>query len=132
MRLDGLVEEVDGAQLVSLELPVPVAHSGGDEDDGGRAACAPAPRISFRQLEAVHHRHLHVDQGREATSWTRSRFERLRTGARLQELHVLPPKQGGEREEVSPPRRRPGRHLTRSSNHEPTFLEDAAGGGELP
>ena len=98
MRFDGLVEEVDRAQLVSLEQPVLIARSGRDEHDGDVPRALGAPH-QLRELEAVQLRHLHVDE-RERDVVDQKQLERLRARARLQELHIVATEQGRQREQV--------------------------------
>ncbi len=61
VRIDGLVQEVDRAGLVTAERAHLIAHPGGDEDDRHRAGSLTAPH-ELGELEAVHLGHLHVQQ----------------------------------------------------------------------
>jgi hypothetical protein len=61
--LDGLVQEIHGAAFISLEQAmVLIARGGGDEDDGYFARALAAAH-ELGELEAIHFRHLHVEQG---------------------------------------------------------------------
>ena len=98
VRLDRLVEEVDRAGLVALEHAVLVARAGGDEDDR-HVARALAAAHQLGQLEAVHLRHLHVEQ-RQRDVVHEQQLERLGARARLQQLDVVAAQQRRQREQV--------------------------------
>jgi hypothetical protein len=79
VRVDRLVEKVDGARLVALEKSVLVAHAGGDEDQR-HVSCALAAADEFGEFEAVHVGHLHVKEG-ECDIVDEQQFERVEAGA---------------------------------------------------
>jgi hypothetical protein len=61
LRIDRLQQVIDRARLIPAELAAFVGGHGGEEDDRhpARALCA---AHQLGQLEAVHARHLHVEQ----------------------------------------------------------------------
>jgi len=62
VRLDGLIEEVHGAAFVSLEEAVLITRGGRHENDRN-LTCALTAAHEFGEFEAVHPRHLHVEEG---------------------------------------------------------------------
>ena len=81
--LDRLLQEIDGAGLIAAEAPAPVGDAGRDEDDRHPPrALRAAHRLG--QLEAVHVRHLHVEQ-RQRDVVGQQQFQGLDARSRLQE-----------------------------------------------
>jgi hypothetical protein len=62
LGIDRLEQEIDGARLVAAEDADRLRGVGGHEDDR-HAAGALGPAHQFSELEPVHGRHPHVDQG---------------------------------------------------------------------
>src|SRR6476619_2597309 len=98
VRLDRLVQEVDGAALVAPERPPLVARAGGDEDDR-YVPCAFAASHQLGERESVHFRHLHVEQ-RQGDVVRQKQIQGLRPGMRRQHHHVLAPQQRLEDQQV--------------------------------
>ena len=61
VRLDRLLNEVDGAGLVAAKPALVVGAAGGHENDRNPSRALGAAH-QFGQLEAIQARHLHVDQ----------------------------------------------------------------------
>ncbi len=62
MGIQRLVHEIHRAALVTLEGVIELATGGADEDDGDLLGALGAAH-QLGQLEAVHARHLHIEDG---------------------------------------------------------------------
>ena len=62
LRVDRLVQEIDGARFVAAERALRIDGRGRDEDDRDGARALGATH-QFGEFEAVHAGHLHVDEG---------------------------------------------------------------------
>jgi hypothetical protein len=99
--LERLEDVVDGASLVALGHLADVGAHRGEEDDGRRAA-ALAPADVARGLEAVHTRHLHVEQN-DGEVLLEQRLERLLARPRHAQAHAQRLEHRLERQQVLPP-----------------------------
>ena len=99
--LEGLEHVVHGAGLVAAQH---VGHVGADrgQEDDRRARAAFAPADVLRRLEAVHARHLDVEQ-HDGEILVEQRAQRLLARARRHEPHIERFEHGGQREQVLGP-----------------------------
>jgi hypothetical protein len=81
-----------------------VGHVGADrgQEDDRRARAALAPADVLRRLEAVHARHLNVEQ-HDGEVLVQQRAQRLLARARRDQAHVERLEHGGQREQVLRP-----------------------------
>ena len=101
VRLEGLEHVVDGARLVAAgDLGDVGAHRGQEDDRRGAAALAPADEL--RGLEAVHARHLHVEQD-DGEVLLQQRLERLLARPGRAQAHLQRLEHRREREQVLRP-----------------------------
>ena len=99
--LEGLEHVVDGARLVAAGDLGDVGAHRGQEDDRRRAA-ALAPADELRGLEAVHARHLHVEQD-DGEVLLQQRLERLLARPGRAQAHLQRLEHRREREQVLRP-----------------------------
>ena len=99
--LEGLEHVVDGARLVAARDLGDVGAHRGQEDDRRRAA-ALAPADELRRLEAVHARHLDVEQD-DGEVLLEQRLERLLARPGRAQAHVQGLEHRREREQVLRP-----------------------------
>src|SRR5271155_1719066 len=87
VRLDRLIDEVDGPGLVALEHALRLARACGDENDRYVARTLTAAH-ELGELEAVHVWHLHVEKG-EREVVDEQQLESLRPGLRAKGIDLL-------------------------------------------
>ena len=98
VRLDGLVDEVDGSRFVAFEHALRLAGAGGDENDRYMARTLAAAH-ELGELEAVHVGHLHIEKG-EREVMDEQELESLRPGLGAKGIDVLALQERGQREQV--------------------------------
>ncbi len=96
--LDGLVQKIDHARLVSAKEGAAFVRAGRHQDDGHvHRALRPAHQLG--ELDAVHLRHLHVDDGEREVVYQQG-LQGGAAGAYAHELHSFAAENAREREQV--------------------------------
>jgi len=94
----GLVQKIHRSALIPLEGIVHLAPGGADKDDGNIAGLLHAAH-QLGQLESVHARHLHIENGQAELVLEQER-QRLVGGLCLIHLAVIALDQGGQGQQV--------------------------------
>src|SRR3984885_12382284 len=98
VRLDWLIEEIYCAAFVSFEQPVLVTRGGCYENDRDLARAFAAAH-EFGKFEAIHFRHLHVEQS-ERNVVHQQQLQSLRAGPGCEHFHILATQQCRECKEI--------------------------------
>ena len=98
VRLDRLVEKIDGAKLVALEGPAPIAGARGDKDDR-YCRVRSLPRMSSASSKPSMSG-IWTSTSASATSWTSRSSSASAPGSRLEQLDVVAAQQRREGDEV--------------------------------
>jgi hypothetical protein len=98
VRLDRLLNEVDGARIISFKAAALVCAAGGHKDDRD-PACPFIAAHQLGKLESIEARHLDIDQ-RKRDTVLQKQFQGLVTRTGLQEREIIAAEQGLERQKV--------------------------------